>query len=224
MTPGEFLLTIAAFFCGALPFSVWIGRAALRKDIRAYGDGNPGMFNVLRAGGGLSWSGLVLMLEISKAAVPVGLAAQVLEIDGLPLVLIAIAPPLGHAFSPFLKLRGGKAIASIFGVWIGLTIWSVPLVGMTLLVLWYLVLTSSGWAITLTMLGVLGYLLLSAAESILLVIWALLMTLIIFKHRAELTQFPAFRRSARLRPLFNRPSESDSHAGDPVHNNSPDRN
>jgi acyl phosphate:glycerol-3-phosphate acyltransferase len=224
MTVGEFLLMIAAFVSGALPFSVWIGRVALRKDIRAYGDGNPGMFNVLRAGGGLSWGGLVLALEISKAAVPVGLAAQVFEINGLPLVLIAIAPPLGHAFSPFLRLRGGKAIASIFGVWIGLTIWSVPLLGMILLVFWYLVLTSSGWAIALTMLGILAYLLMAAAESALLVIWALLMALIVFKHRAELTQLPAFRLPPPLRPLFNRPSESDSHAGDSVHNGSPDRN
>jgi len=44
------LLVIAAFWLGACPFSVWVGRWLLGKDITNYGDGNPGAANVFRAG------------------------------------------------------------------------------------------------------------------------------------------------------------------------------
>lgn len=44
-------LAVLAFWLGACPFSVWIGRWFLDKDIREYGDGNPGAINVFRAGG-----------------------------------------------------------------------------------------------------------------------------------------------------------------------------
>ena len=43
------VLSIAAFWLGACPFSVWIGRWFLDKDIRHFGDGNPGCGNVFRA-------------------------------------------------------------------------------------------------------------------------------------------------------------------------------
>ncbi len=45
------LLAVSAFWLGACPFSVWIGWWVLGKDIRNYGDGNPGAANVFRAGG-----------------------------------------------------------------------------------------------------------------------------------------------------------------------------
>ncbi len=59
-------------------------------------------------------------------------------------ILIAIAPVLGHVFSPFLKFRGGKAIAVSLGVWIGLTIWKASLVGVTGTVIGIALMTSTG--------------------------------------------------------------------------------
>ena len=47
---------LGAYLCGSIPFSVWLGRLVLRKEIRNYGDGNPGGTNIFRAGG----RGLVL--------------------------------------------------------------------------------------------------------------------------------------------------------------------
>ncbi len=103
-------LVLIAFLCGSLPFSVWLGKLFLKVDVRQYGDGNPGAANVFRSGSkavGL----LALMLDVSKAAAPVGLSYYNLGIRGIPMYLIAIAPMLGHVFSPFLRFRGGKAIA-----------------------------------------------------------------------------------------------------------------
>ena len=121
------------FILGSIPFSVWLGRVVLHKDIRAYGDGNPGAANVLRAGGRLV--GVVaILLDFAKGAIPVGVAVFVVRMSGWRLVPVALAPVLGHAFSPFLSFRGGKAIATTFGVWTGLTLWLGPtIIGLSLM-------------------------------------------------------------------------------------------
>lgn len=189
---NAWIWVLVSFLCGSLPFAYWIGKYAMRRDIRAYGDGNPGVFNVIRAGS-FAWGGLALILEISKGAFPVGMAAYIFQYDGLALVACALAPPLGHAFSPFLHFRGGKAIAAIAGMWIGLALGVVILVACGLLVLWSLMLTSSAWAVMLTMLCLLFYLLAISAPQTWLAAWFGTLILLIFRHRRELTTPPGIR-------------------------------
>lgn len=123
---GESLTWILiAFVSGSLPYSVWIGRLALKDDIRSYGDGNPGAFNVFRAGG-KGWGWLAILLDGLKGAIPVGFAHYSAGLEGWPLVITALAPVIGHAYSPILKFRGGKAIAVTFGTWTGMTLWLAP--------------------------------------------------------------------------------------------------
>lgn len=188
------LLTLLGFILGAAPFSLLIGKYGLGKDIRDYGDKNPGATNVLRAGN-FAWFALALLLDITKGALPVGLAYYVFGIQGWQIVPITIAPPLGHTFSPFLNWQGGKAIAASFGVWIGLTIWQMPLVSLTLLIIFTLLLTPSGWAVALTLAGMLVALLLWLDDPVLLGVWAAQTALLAWTHRADLAQWP------RLRPL-----------------------
>ena len=116
-----FVWFIIGFGCGALPFSVWVGRLALRTDIRSYGDHNPGATNVIRAGG-WQWGALALLLDYFKGAIPVGVAHFFMGLEGMALAIVALAPVLGHAYSPFLGFRGGKAVAATFGIWTGLTL------------------------------------------------------------------------------------------------------
>lgn len=192
---------IGGFLCGALPFSVWIGHYGLRKDIRHYGDGNPGTFNVMRAGG-IQWGVLALLADIGKGALPVGLAAQTFHIDGWGLVAAGIAPILGHAFSPFLGFKGGKAIATSGGVWIGLTLGTAFLVGVVMLVYWYLAVTVSGWAVMLTSVSLLLHLLLIGAGWVLLVIWTLNAALFAYKHRDDLRKPLRLKVSPLFKPVF----------------------
>jgi glycerol-3-phosphate acyltransferase PlsY len=108
--------SVLGFASGVLRFSVWLARLALRIDVRRYGDGNPGAANAWKAGGwrlGLA----VLALDYFKRAVPVALAHGVDGGAGIGPSAEALAPILGHAFSPFLMFRGGKAITVSFGVW-----------------------------------------------------------------------------------------------------------
>lgn len=181
-----------AFFCGARPFSVWVGRLALRTDIRQYGDGNPGATNVLRSGS-RGWAIVAVLLDSLKGAIPVGWAYFGVGLTGWSLAAVALAPVLGHAFSPFLRFRGGKAVAVTFGIWTGLTLWAGPTVLGLALGFWFALITVAGWAILLALLTLLLYLLVSGAEPIL---WAILAgnTLILaWKHRADLYQLPGLR-------------------------------
>ncbi len=194
---------VLAFLSGSLPFSVWIGRFLLGKDIRSVGDANPGATNVLRAGG-KGAAALALLLDFLKGAIPVGIAHFQLRFTGWPLVLIAILPVLGHAFTPFLGGRGGKAVATTGGIWCGLTIWEGPSVGGILLGLCTYLLGANGWAVLTAISGMVIYLGLTPAAWNGLdarperwVIWTVcLFNLLIvgWKHRADLRQPPQLRR------------------------------
>ena len=186
-------LTLLGFALGALPFSVWVGRLGLRQDIRTVGDRNPGATNVLRAGG-FFWFSLALVLDISKGVVPAGLATHIFQLPPATLIPIALAPSLGHAFSPLLRFRGGKAIAATFGVWIGLTLWRIPLVALSLLLLWFLLQDNSGWAILLTLFGMLLALLFWHFPPAYLAIWLGQTILLIWTHRQDLRQWPRRRQ------------------------------
>lgn len=113
------LWTAAAFLSGSFMFSYWLGLTA-RHDLKSIGDGNPGAANLWRAAG--MWYGLLgVLLDFMKGWLPVGWLAGSGHIDGYAIVPIAVAPIAGHAFSPWLRGKGGKAIAVTFGVWSGLT-------------------------------------------------------------------------------------------------------
>ena len=112
---GTAVLALAAFWLGALPFSLWVGRWLLGQDIRDCGDGNPGAVNVFRSGGRKAGC-LALVLDVVKG-VPFVLLAQ--SYFGLPeaaVLVVALSAILGSAFSPFLRFRGGKSVAVTFGV------------------------------------------------------------------------------------------------------------
>ncbi|NJL93507.1 MAG: hypothetical protein HC915_07125 [Anaerolineae bacterium] len=181
------LWTLIAFWSGALPFSAWIARLALGRDIRTVGDGNPGATNVLKAGG-LKWGALAFAADYLKAALPVSGAYFFVGITDHGIVPVAIAPVVGHAFSPLLRGQGGKALAATFGIWTGLTVGVVPPMLGILMGTLFAVLSVHGWAVTLA-LALTGVFITTyyRAEPFTLV-WALNLALIAFKHRADLRQ------------------------------------
>jgi len=185
-------MIVLAFLCGSLPFSVWLGKILLGQDVRQLGDGNPGAANVFRTGNKLVGL-LALMLDISKAAAPVGLAYFNLNIRGVPMFLIAVAPILGHVFSPFLGFRGGKAIATALGVWIGLTIWKASLPGVIGTLIGIALFTPPGWSVMLALGGILSILLIWLPDPLLLWVWVGEMLILAWTHRADLRHGPHLR-------------------------------
>ena len=123
----QLLAILGAYVVGGMPWSVWLCRWRYGVDPRTIADGNPGAANTLRVAGrqlGL----MVFALDFLKACVPIGLVYWLGNWDAVSLWAIGLAPTLGHAFSPFLRLRGGRALLTMFGVWTGFTLYEVPLV------------------------------------------------------------------------------------------------
>jgi acyl phosphate:glycerol-3-phosphate acyltransferase len=123
-------------------------------------DGNPGATNVLRAGGPLI-AGPALALDFAKGWLPVAIAYLLFELDGFMLILVAIAPVAGHAFTPWLGFRGGKAVATTGGIWAALTAWEGPAVGGFALLLFCLYFGTNGKAVLCAVALMLLYLLLT---------------------------------------------------------------
>lgn len=193
------LWTLIGFISGALPFSVIAGYLAGRVDIRKFGDQNPGSTNVLRAVG-WRWALPAFLMDYLKGAVPVGIAYLLGDASGWGLAPIALAPILGHAFSPFLRGRGGKAVAVTFGVWTGLTIGAGPTTLGLLLGVMFTLIDHSGWAMILafTLFGgfVLPYY--AASQPAFALIWLANLIIFAIKHKQDLSSPP------RLRNLWKR--------------------
>ena len=190
-------LILFAFFCGSLPFSVWAGKFLLNRDVRQIGDGNPGAVNVFKTGNKLV--GLfVLILDISKAAAPVGLAYFTWNMRGPAMYLTAVAPILGHVFSPFLGFKGGKGIATALGVWIGLTLWKVPLAGVTAALIGNALFMPAGWSVMLALGSILMTLAIWMPDPLLLLVWFSETLILSWTHRHDL------RCGLHLRPWLAR--------------------
>jgi len=113
---GVFVLVcILAFVFGSIPFGFVIGKLK-GVDVRQYGSGNIGATNVSRVLG-KKWGAIVLLLDALKGALPV-LYLKVTGYSTEHQVLAGLFAILGHCFSPFLKLRGGKGVATGLGVFL----------------------------------------------------------------------------------------------------------
>ena len=183
------------FLLGSIPFSVWLGKLVLRTDIRRYGDGNPGGTSVVRAGS-FSLGLLVIVFDMLKGAVPVAVAHYAFGVADWPLVPVILAPILGHAFSPFLHFRGGKALATTFGAWTALTVPFGPFVMGLSVFAFNRLLTAPGWAVMGALAALLAFLLLTGSGWPLLIAWTGTTCILIWTHRADLRQRPALRSRA----------------------------
>ncbi|MEP7358017.1 MAG: glycerol-3-phosphate acyltransferase [Anaerolineales bacterium] len=189
-------LFLFGFVCGSLPFSAWLARWLTGTELRRVGDGNPGAANAWKAGGwrvGL----LALLLDFVKGAAPVALAQFVFHLAGPALGMVALAPILGHAFSPFLKFRGGKGLTVTFGAWAGLTLAEGPVVLGLFMTVMYFVVEGEAWAVLFSLAGLLAHLLLQGAAPALVAAWLGNALIIAWTHRQGLRRLP------RLRPVFS---------------------
>ena len=112
MSGRVFASLLAAFLLGGIPFSYLIARRR-GVDLRTVGSGNVGATNLARAlGYGLGAVGL--LLDAAKGAVAVLVPSVVPGPQATPLVqaLAAALAVLGHSFSPFLRFKGGKGVAT----------------------------------------------------------------------------------------------------------------
>ncbi len=131
-----------SYAIGGIPFGLLLGFAR-GVDIREHGSGNIGATNTMRVLGkrlGL----LAFGLDVMKGAVPVlvwGFIISAASRPDLPAVEafkwlgIGVATVLGHIFPIYLRFRGGKGVATGFGMFLGFWPWVTP-AALTALLVW----------------------------------------------------------------------------------------
>jgi len=122
-------IALAAYLLGSIPVGYLLVRIFRRQDIRTVGSGNIGATNVLRSGGkGLGAGTFVLDVIKGAAAVLLGAALAGPVLPMIPQrdveALAALFAVLGHMFPVWLKFRGGKGVATGFGVFIVAAPWA----------------------------------------------------------------------------------------------------
>lgn len=145
-----------AFLVGSVNPATIVARV-LQRDLSRAGSGNPGATNAGRVLG-LRWGVVVAVLDVLKGLLPTYLALRTL--GEAPAYLVGIAAVLGHVFSPFLRGRGGKGVATALGAVAGVHPWYA----LAVVLVFVLVLAMGRWvagaslagAATLVVLGVLA--------------------------------------------------------------------
>ncbi|MEF2145382.1 MAG: glycerol-3-phosphate 1-O-acyltransferase PlsY [Desulfovibrionaceae bacterium] len=119
------LWPLFAYLLGGVPFGLLLCRTLKGMDIREHGSCNTGATNVARTCG-LPLGLAALALDIGKGLLPTLLAPN-MDSHWLFLSLSVLAPIFGHVYSPFLKFKGGKAVATTIGAFAGLAFMSTLL-------------------------------------------------------------------------------------------------
>jgi glycerol-3-phosphate acyltransferase PlsY len=113
----SFTVAAIAILCGSIPFGLLLTRAAGLGDIRSIGSGNIGATNVLRTGNKALAAG-TLLLDAAKGAAPVLITGFYIGTEWMPLA--AICAVTAHCYTPWLRFKGGKGVATGLGALLAL--------------------------------------------------------------------------------------------------------
>jgi len=147
-------IVVFAFLFGSVPVGYLLVRIFRKQDIRSVGSGNIGATNVLRTGGkGLGAATFILDAFKGYAAVWLASLAAPLLMPGVPQcnveALAALCAVLGHMFTPWLQFKGGKGVATGFGVFL----YAAPLAALAAIGLFALVIAITRYVSLASILG-----------------------------------------------------------------------
>lgn len=138
---NEFLLITLAYIIGSIPTSVWVSKYFFGVDIRDYGSGNAGATNTYRVLGS-RWGTFVMSVDILKGVLATSLYIFIPyymhdEWDRTNFMVgLGLAAVLGHIFPIMADFKGGKGVATLFGMVIAIQ----PLVAICCIAVFLLVL------------------------------------------------------------------------------------
>jgi glycerol-3-phosphate acyltransferase PlsY len=140
---NEFFLIILAYLLGSIPTSLIVSRSQFNIDIRDYGSGNAGATNTFRVLGS-RWGTIVMIFDMLKGL----LAAKMAYL--LPIyqeneffrtnfqIGLGLAAVIGHIFPIWAEFRGGKGVATLFGLIIAVSPWTALSCGGVFMLVLYL--------------------------------------------------------------------------------------
>ena len=176
------MIVLAGYIMGSIPFGILLARTR-NIDPRRSGSGNIGATNVLRTAGKVP-ALLTLLADGLKGAAAVGLA-RLAGLGPLGIGIAGLAAVAGHCFPIFLKFKGGKGVATGFGVICAY----VPLMGLAGLVIWISVAVISRYSsfsalAAFVLMPILGYLFGAGQTRTLMAL--VLSVLIFWTHRGNI--------------------------------------
>ena len=127
------IFSVFAYLLGSISSAIITCKLMGLQDPRTTGSRNPGATNVLRLGGRKA-AIITLFGDMLKGLVPVLIAAQ-FGVDKMTLALVGFLAFLGHIFPLYYGFKGGKGVATYFGVILGIN-WQVGLIA---LLIWLIV-------------------------------------------------------------------------------------
>src|SRR4051812_13731351 len=117
----EVLLILSAYLIGSIPTSVWVSKYLFGIDIREYGSGNAGASNTYRVLGSRMGT-FVMVVDILKGVIATSLYLSMPyyltdELDRTNFMVgLGLAAVVGHIFPIWADFRGGKGVATLFGM------------------------------------------------------------------------------------------------------------
>jgi acyl phosphate:glycerol-3-phosphate acyltransferase len=141
---NEFLLIVLAYLIGSIPTSVWVSKRFFGIDIRDYGSGNAGATNTYRVLGA-RWGTFVMIVDMVKGIIATSLylllpfyVVPSHDWDRTNLMIgLGLAAVIGHIFPIWAGFKGGKGVATLFGMVVAIQpLVAVCCVGVFLLVLY----------------------------------------------------------------------------------------
>lgn len=138
----EFLLIVIAYCIGSVPTAIWVSKSFFSIDIREYGSGNAGASNTFRVLGS-RWGAFVMIVDVLKGVLATSLYIFLpyyltSEWDRTNFMVgLGLAAMLGHIFPIWANFRGGKGVATLFGMILAIQpLVAICCIGVFLLVLY----------------------------------------------------------------------------------------
>jgi glycerol-3-phosphate acyltransferase PlsY len=195
INPLLIIAGVLAYFIGAIPTAVWFGKLIHGVDVREHGSGNPGATNTFRVLG--KRAGIIVMLvDIAKGLLATFLATILLRMGVLPeekliitKLVFGMVAVFGHIFPVFLKFRGGKGVATLMGMMIGIQ----PVVALFSALIFVAILITTKYVSLSSMLGALSFPLMlifvpkfKSGEPILVIFGFFLALVVIWSHHKNI--------------------------------------
>lgn len=125
----EIVLLAFAYVFGSIPFSIVFGKLFKGIDVREHGSGNPGGTNSIRYLGRKIGFLIVFFDGLKGGLIVLLMRVGLIPVEYIPIVAFGTVAAIGHVYSIFIGLRGGKAVASTAGlitgfnvIWAGIAI------------------------------------------------------------------------------------------------------
>ena len=183
--PIYIIYALAAYLLGSISTAIIACKLMGLEDPRSAGSNNPGATNVLRIGGKKA-AIITLLGDMLKGLLPV-LAVQQLQGDVIALAATGIAAFLGHLYPLYYRFKGGKGVATFYGVLLG-TNWMIGLAALAI------------WGLVMLLFRISGLSALVSATSSPFIVWylegsavliaavSLMAILLIWRHRSNIKQ------------------------------------